>query len=108
MKVLIESFCKKLNLNFKVRSVFPYLRPLQQSGQMGEGGRLIIDVIIIAIIVIILIIMIIIVLIIICKVGEEVEEGGGRDREWVWTTSSSESTAALSRATKINSIRKEM
>ena len=75
---------------------------------MGEGGRLIIDVIIIAIIVIILIIMIIIVLIIICKVGEEVEEGGGRDREWVWTTSSSESTAALSRATNIYSIRKEM
>ena len=73
----------------------------------GKVEGLIIDVIIIAIIVIILII-IIIVLIIICKVGEEVEEGGGRDREWVWTISSSESTAALSRATKINSIRKEM
>ena len=67
----------------------------------GKVEGLIVDVIII---VIILIIMIIIVLIIICKVGEEVEEGGGRDREWVWTNSSSQSTAALSRATNISSI----
>ena len=85
----------------------PYSLIFVLSNKVARWGKvegLIIDVIIIAIIVIILIIMIIIVLIIICKVGEEVEEGGGRDREWVWTNSSSESTAALSRATNINSI----